>query len=275
MKLELLYDRRFDYLETNEYYRLKKGYASSHQFALDQVKDGMTVIDIGSGPGYMAKEIFEKGANVISIDKNITSMTENYSSQVITANIEDFEFDNLNNQVDLLLMLDVIEHLVNPEEVLFKLRQHFSKASPPKMIITTGNIAFFVIRFTLIFGLFNYGKRGILDKDHRRLFTFQSMQRLLDSTGFEIITKKGIPAPFPEAIGDNLISALLLKLNTLMISISRTLFSYQMAFIVQPRPTINQLLEQAHETSIERLLERRKCKEIQNLAQSSSDLNNL
>jgi glycosyltransferase involved in cell wall biosynthesis len=264
MKLELLYDRRFDYLENNEYYTLKKGYASSHQFALDQVKEGMTVLDIGSGPGYMAKEISKKGAKVISIDKNITSMTDEYSSEVITANIENFKFEGVNHQIDLLLLLDIIEHLVNPEEVLFKLRQHFSKASPPKIIITTGNIAFIVIRFSLFLGLFNYGKKGILDKDHRRLFTFQSMQRLLDSTGFEIITIKGIPAPFPEAIGDNIISTLLLKFNTLLIFMSRTLFSYQMAFIVQPRPTINQLLEQAHETGLKRLFERKMCKEIQN-----------
>jgi hypothetical protein len=62
-------------------------------------------------------------------------------------------------------------------------------------------------------GQFNYGKQGLLDLDHKRRFTFGSIRRLLESSGYEILEIKGIPAPYPEAIGDNFFSRFLLMIN--------------------------------------------------------------
>ncbi len=64
-KLNLLYDRRFDYEnDSNERYTLKLGFPSSHDFAIRKTQPGITVLDIGSGPGYMAKELFDRGVRV-------------------------------------------------------------------------------------------------------------------------------------------------------------------------------------------------------------------
>ena len=38
----------------------------------------------------------------------------------------------------------------------------------------------------LLFGQFNYGKAGILDRTHTRLFTFRSLRQLLVDAGFRI-----------------------------------------------------------------------------------------
>ena len=38
----------------------------------------------------------------------------------------------------------------------------------------------------LLFGQFNYGKRGILDLTHTRLFTFESFRRLFEQGGFRV-----------------------------------------------------------------------------------------
>ncbi len=86
--LNLLYDQKFDYDIQNTQYTLKLGFASSHQFALDHVSRGMTVIDIGCGPGYMAAELYRRGINVISIDRYITAATRRYSSETFETNIE-------------------------------------------------------------------------------------------------------------------------------------------------------------------------------------------
>ena len=40
----------------------------------------------------------------------------------------------------------------------------------------------------LLFGQFNYGKRGILDLTHTRLFTFESFRRLFDA---ERVSRRG------------------------------------------------------------------------------------
>ena len=60
--------------------------------------------------------------------------------------------------------------------------------------ISTPNISFFMIRIMLLLGFFNYGKRGILDKTHTRLFTFQSFKNLIEDSNYKIINMTGIPA---------------------------------------------------------------------------------
>lgn len=245
----LLYDRKFDYDETNEYYTLKLGYPSSHQFALDHVQSGTTILDVGSGPGYMAKALHDKGAKVISLDRFIHPATEKYSIRTIQSEVEAYDLKTEDTDVDLVLMLDIIEHLRDPEEFLLKLRSRYAAENPPTVLITTGNVAFFVVRFGLLFGQFNYGKKGILDRDHRRLFTFGSLRRALESTGYDIVEVQGVPAPYPLAIGDNAVSRFLLAVNQFLNIFSRGLFAYQMAVVARPRPMLHHLLAHAEAAS--------------------------
>jgi glycosyltransferase involved in cell wall biosynthesis len=256
VRLNLLYDRRFDYYERNEHYRVKLGYPSSHQLALDRVEPGTTVLDIGSGPGYMARELAERGVGVISLDRHITPMTQKYSMRIIETDVDAFDFKSVDDHVDTIFLLDIIEHLIDPEGLLLSLRSQFAKDRPPRVIVTTGNVAFFIVRFGLFLGQFNYGKRGILDRDHRRLFTFGSMKRVLDSTGYDVLEVQGIPAPYPEAMGDNVLARTLLVANRILIFFSRTLFSYQIAYVAQPRPMVDHLLENAQNAGLQKLGER-------------------
>jgi glycosyltransferase involved in cell wall biosynthesis len=255
IKLNLFYDRRFDYQieENNEYYSLKLGYPSSHQFALDHIEAKTTILDIGSGPGLMARELAKHDVEVISVDRHITPLVEQFSVQTIKTEVEDLDLSCIQHDIDTILLLDIIEHVREPEELLLKLRRELHGDKAPIVLITTGNVAFFSIRFGLLIGLFNYGKKGILDRDHRRLFTFGSMRHMLNMTGYEILEIKGIPAPYPLAIGDNLVSRFLLRLNQALNWVFPNLFAYQMAFIAKPRPTIEQLLEDARFASLKRV----------------------
>ena len=67
----LLYQRRFEPVseQDNAHYDLKLGYASSHQFALDAVPPGAAVLDIGAGPGGIARELVKKGCRVAVVDQ--------------------------------------------------------------------------------------------------------------------------------------------------------------------------------------------------------------
>jgi hypothetical protein len=134
------------------------------------------------------------------------------------------------------------------------IRQRFSKDSPT-IIITTGNIAFLPVRMGLFLGSFNYGRRGILDLSHTRLFTFYSLVKTLEIHGFEVIKKQGIPAPFPLAVGKGKFAGFLLWVNKFLILISKSLFSYQIAVIAKPLPTLEHLLEDAHEAKDKKIQE--------------------
>jgi glycosyltransferase involved in cell wall biosynthesis len=243
MQKGIFYHPKFDYARENTYYTLKRGYPSSHQFALDRTKPGARVLDIGCGPGYMAEELSKKSVKTISIDRYINDHARKFSAETIQADVEDYDYELLPS-VDLILLLDIIEHLHSPENLLRKIRNRYA-GETPEIIISTGNVAFLPIRLMLLLGQFNYGKKGILDIDHSRLFTFTSLRRLLMNFGFEILQEDGCPVPFPLALGERRFSYFLLKINLLLIKLSKGLFSYQMAFVARPNPTLSVLLDNA------------------------------
>src|SRR5437764_9168007 len=121
----------------------------------------------------------------------------------------------------------------------------------PEVIITTDNFVFFATRLMLLLGQFNYGKKGILDATHTRLFTFRSLRELLRQSGYKILEVRGIPAPYPKALGTNFISRFLVWANEKLISLSRSFFSYQIFVRAQALPTLNNMLFETINTSQE------------------------
>src|SRR6184192_1515756 len=156
-------------------------------------------------------------------------------------------------EYDYVLLLDVIEHLTAPEAFVQQLRDALKVSPATTILASTANIGFFVNRLMLLAGQFNYGKRGILDLTHRRLFTFSSFRRLFEQGGFRVRQMRGIPGPFPLAFGNSRISRALVAINTALITLSRGVFSYQMFFVVEPLPSLEYLLRRAHEHSTERI----------------------
>ena len=88
---------------------------------------------------------------------------------------------------------------------------------------------------------------------HTRLFTFSSLRRTLEINGYEIVKKRGVPAPFPLALGDGWLARLLLLINRILIFFSKSLFSYQIAVVAKPVPTLEHLLEDAYEAKKQKL----------------------
>lgn len=221
----LVHQRRFQPIAAgNDHYDLKLGFASSHSWALDAVPDGARVLDLGAGPGGLASELAKKGCSTAVVDVvPPTQRTPGVVTHVADLN-EELDLPLLG--YDYYLLLDVIEHLKDPEAFLDGLRARLDDA-PRTLILTTPNIAFIVPRLMLLFGQFNYGQAGILDRTHTRLFTFRTLRRLLRDAGFQIQVIKGIPAPIPKAIGDSRLSRALMGLNQVLIRISPGLFSYQ------------------------------------------------
>jgi 2-polyprenyl-3-methyl-5-hydroxy-6-metoxy-1,4-benzoquinol methylase len=239
----LLYQRRFDpKTEANTHYDLKLGYASSHTYALAAVPTRATVLDIGSGPGGLARELRKKGCDVTVVDQHAPAVPT-HDVKVITQDLDGpLRFDS--RPYEYLLMLDVIEHLKDPERFLEDLRKQFAH-EPKKLILTTPNIAFVIQRLMLLAGQFNYGKAGILDRTHARLFTFRSIRYLLRDAGFQVKEIRGVPAPSPKVLGDGLLGRAALATNLALIGLSRTLFSYQIYVVAESTPSPEFLVQDA------------------------------
>ena len=245
----LFYDRKFDCAPPDSSpYVPKFSYRSPHALALERVRPGSRVLDIGCAGGYMGALLAtEKHCLVDGVDTfpGVQPGLAAFYLHDLNESLPQLPYD----EYDYLLMLDVIEHLARPEAFLEDLRGVLSFNPSAEVIISTANIGFFIQRFMLLFGQFNYGKRGILDLTHTRLFTFGSFRRALDQAGFDVLETVGVPGPFPLALGDNVLSRLLLKTNQILIRLSRGLFSYQMFMRIKPRPSLEFLLKTAQEQS--------------------------
>ena len=146
------------------------------------------------------------------------------------------------------MLLDVIEHLKSPEAFLERLRAQFDH-DKRTLVLTTPNIAFVVQRLMLALGQFNYGKAGILDRTHTRLFNFRALEALLVDEGFKIKQIRGVPAPFPKVLGNGVLGKTAVSLNEALIRLSKTLFSYQIYVEAETTPGVEFLVHDAIERS--------------------------
>lgn len=241
--LNLLYDRKYDIDPSgNRRYGLKLGYASSHTAALDAIPGGSRVLDIGCGPGDFARELVKKGCTVDGADRSRPAEPQPFREFTLWNEPEPLDVDL--RKYDCVLLLDIVEHFKEPERVLDALRSASrSVGQPPRFIVTTGNVVFGVVRLQALLGHFNYGRRGILDLTHTRLYTFKSLRLLFEQCGFRVEQMVGIPAPFPLALGPGRLGRALVTINSFLIRLSRGLFSYQVFLVASPLPTVDALLD--------------------------------
>lgn len=255
-ELSVFYDSKFDCdpeHEANAHYEAKIGYPSSHSAVLDLVPAGSKVVEMGCAGGHLCALLERQrgckctGVDIHPLPQNI--VLNRFIQHDLNVGPPELAFTDY----DYVLLLDVIEHLVSPEVFLDRLRESMKFCTRTKLVVTTPNVGFISVRLMLLFGQFNYGKRGILDLTHKRLFTIGSIGHLFEQRGFQVSTCRGIPAPFPLALGLGSLSRFLLGLNKLLIRLLPALFSYQVMIVAEPRPSLEVLLHRAEEESAARV----------------------
>ena len=252
-EMDLFFDPKFDCApasDDNHHYRPKFAFASTHSAVLEMIPPGSRVLDLACAGGYVGAELRRRGCFVVGTDLHPLPPG---------VELDEFHLHDLNDdelpvtleRFDYVLLLDVIEHLTSPEAFVSRLKRAAAPTPHVRFVASTGNVAFVVTRVMLFLGQLNYGKRGILDITHTRLFTFRTFRQLFEQGGFDVVQAMGIPAPFPLAVGPRL-GNLLIAINRAFIRLRATLFSYQSLFVVRARPGLEYLLQQAQRSAAER-----------------------
>ena len=254
------YRRAFDVRpdsKQNAYYTPKLDYDSPHARALAQVRPGQ-----GCSTSVVRAVIsarLESSGLLCDRRRQVSACFLGDLDEFIQHDLDEGTFPRELDDLDVVLILDVIEHLRAPEEFIRGLCEVARRARQVKIVISTGNVAFAVERLMLLMGQFNYGKRGILDITHTRLFTFGSLRRLLEESGFRILSAAGVPAPVPLAVRQRWLAKLLLRVNEQLIRASRAMFAYQIVMVVEPVSSLERLLliSESHTTDVQRFMVRK------------------
>jgi glycosyltransferase involved in cell wall biosynthesis/2-polyprenyl-3-methyl-5-hydroxy-6-metoxy-1,4-benzoquinol methylase len=164
-----------------------------HTLAVLSVAPGSKVLDVGCGPGVVACALAKRGCSVWGVDADAAAadLARPHCERVIVADLESFDFAAaFAERFDAVLLLDVLEHLRNPGEVLQRLAAVLSPDG--RLIASIPNIAHGAIRLALLSGEFRYTDTGLLDRDHVRFFDETAMQALFRDAGYSIQSQSRI-----------------------------------------------------------------------------------
>ena len=220
-------------------YTFKNFEGSSHRILIDLISrysnGSDTLLDLGAAGGELGEALRSKFRRRIGFEYEVDRIADlrAHFDQAVIADLEAIR--NLQVHAGSIVLADVLEHLRDPARLLRCV--HDALPSEGHVFISVPNIANITVRLGLLFGIFEYRERGILDSSHLRFYTMRSIKREIDRAGFRIVAIRGSSVPirlilphwpdFLLRIGERML--------TIVTRVWRGLFAYQIILVAQRR----------------------------------------
>jgi 2-polyprenyl-3-methyl-5-hydroxy-6-metoxy-1,4-benzoquinol methylase len=153
-----------------------------------QVPTGSTVLEIGCGSGRLANILtLKKKCRVYCVDKDrvISSLAKGKCQDIQNIDIENTELPYENGAFDRIIIGNVLEHMIEPEQVLIRLKKYLKYDG--LLIYSVPNIVNWHSRMTIFLGKFEYEDGTVFDRNHLRFFTLRSAKNLAINSGYRIV----------------------------------------------------------------------------------------
>lgn len=155
-----------------------------------RIAPGSTVLDIGAGFGTVGAFLAERGAVVDGIepDPERASVAEGCLRNIVCTTLDDASgADGLSDAYDVVLLIDVLEHLVDPVEGL---RQAAAFLAPEgRLFLFLPNSAHWKFRLKILRGDWRYHDWGLFDRTHLRFFDLRTAAKLPRQAGLEVVDR--------------------------------------------------------------------------------------
>ena len=174
------------YIPQNHAYEIKTSTDSSHGVLLSQLskKSPCNVLDVGCSDGALGERVRAQGHVVVGIDLERHDLVEDRLNKFIQADLDQGVPKTLPGLFDVVLCADVVEHVRQPDVLLNELRAVVAPGG--SVLVSIPNFGHWYPRVRTMFGLFDYDRRGILDRTHVRFFTHRSFKRLAQTAGYSV-----------------------------------------------------------------------------------------
>ena len=222
------------------HYPIKHSKHSSHYMARRLVGSGQDVLDMGCGEGFFAAELKRDGNRIVGVDALPTAgehtALEKYISADLNAPQPTLERGLEGRRFDRVLLLDVLEHLLQPESLLREVRPTLKENG--RLVVSVPNVANITVRLGLLFGRFTYTDRGILDRTHLHFYTRKSARAMLEEGGWEILEARTTVMPLELVLGldpANPLMRVITAVTAVFTKLLPGLLGYQLIYLARLR----------------------------------------
>lgn len=169
-------------------YLLNERGIGTHQVIAGWVRQRSRVLDVGCADGYLMQLLRDtRGASCVGV--------EAASAPAATAALRGFDVvegfapaafaqARRHGPFDHVVFADVLEHTVEPEEVLHAAARLLAPGGT--VVVSVPNVAYVRARLRLLRGRWTYEDSGIFDRTHVRFFTCSTASELLQQAGLAV-----------------------------------------------------------------------------------------
>ena len=154
------------------------------------------VLELGCGEGYtleFVKSTFNAQKTTgVEINPQAAQSARLRVDVVLNQSAEE-PLDLPEQEFDLVLCLDVLEHLYDPWKVLADLKKHIKPGG--YLLASIPNVQHWSVVKMLLRGRWDYKKAGLMDETHIRFFTVKTAKEMLQFSDFGIINIKKTMGP--------------------------------------------------------------------------------
>jgi O-antigen biosynthesis protein len=165
---------------------------NSHTQSFDRIQEfangrSLKILEAGCSSGYFGGALVAHGHDVWGVEpyEEAAKKASEVLNRVYIGFIEDFFRNNQEEQFDVIVFGDVLEHLTDPIGVLRQSKNFLIDGGI--VVASIPNIAHFSIRAMMLEGRWEYSDLGILDRTHLKFFTRDSLIDLFSESGYKVL----------------------------------------------------------------------------------------
>lgn len=201
------------------------------------INSNTLILDIGCSSGNFGSEITKRKKCIvdgIEIDNEDATIATTKLRRVWNIDIERDQLPKEMERYDYIYLGDVIEHLVDPVNVLRKIKSLIKNNG--KLLFSVPNMAHILTRITIMKGEFGCGETGLLDKTHLHFYDTKEILRVINDAGYSIEKLDYVNREVPGVIIKNELNNIGLSASKKFYKMSKSLeaTSYQICGIATP-----------------------------------------
>lgn len=188
------YDKDMQSRELNkdiDFAKKRENYAldlESRKKIFSQISKDSNILEIGSGYGFLLEYMINAGYKIEGLE--ISSYRRKLSNSISSANVYDYNILKdevpleMNKRYDVIIMLQMLEHISNPKKFLIKVREMLKDGGIA--IIEVPNFNDHMIKVCKEYFEFYF------QRAHISYFTPDTLKYLIEESGFSTVDIKGI-----------------------------------------------------------------------------------